>query len=154
MGSHNGVVGDEENPHNGIRIQPVLSTPMAEQWKSEEGKKMNTTMGERLGLNELFSPQVWRASLAELLGTALLVFLLDTIVISSIQTQTKTPNLIMSVVVAITIAILLLATIPVSGGHINPVITFSAALLGLISFSRAAVYFLAQLLLSQAQKGP
>lgn len=146
MGSHNGVVGDEENPHNGIRIQPVLSTPMAEQWKGEGGKKMNTTMGERLGLNELFSPQVWRASLAELLGTALLVFLIDTIVISSIQTQTKTPNLIMSVVVAITITILLLATIPVSGGHINPVITFSAALLGLISFSRAAVYFLAQCL--------
>ena len=28
MGSHNGVVGDEENPHNGIRIQPVFSTPM------------------------------------------------------------------------------------------------------------------------------
>lgn len=30
----------------------------AEQWKNEGGKKMNVTMGERLGLNELFSPEV------------------------------------------------------------------------------------------------
>ncbi|KAF8410459.1 hypothetical protein HHK36_002988 [Tetracentron sinense] len=50
----------------------------------------------------------------------------------------------MSFLIFITITILLLATIPISGGHINPVITFSATLLGLISISRAFIYILAQ----------
>lgn len=75
---------------------------------------------------------------------AVLVFALDTIVISSYETETKTPNLIMSFLIAVTVAILLLAASPVSGGHINPVITFSAALTGLISLSRATIYILAQ----------
>lgn len=82
--------------------------------------------------------------MGELLGTAILVFAIDTIVISSIETETKTPNLVMSILIAITVTILLLAVHPVSGGHINPVISFSAALVGLISISRAAIYILAQ----------
>ncbi|KAH9696785.1 hypothetical protein KPL71_023332 [Citrus sinensis] len=78
-----------------------------------------------------YHDQVWRASLTEVLGTALLVFALDTIVISSIQTDTI-------------IAILLLATFPISGGHINPLVTFSAALIGHMTVTRAAIYILAQ----------
>lgn len=72
------------------------------------------------------------------------MFAIDTIVISSIHTETKTPNLLLSLLIAITVTILLLAVHPVSGGHINPVISFSAALVGLISMSRAFVYILAQ----------
>lgn len=90
--------------------------------------------------------QVWRASLAEVLGTAALVFAMDTIVISSYETETKTPNLIMSALIAITVTVILNATSPISGGHINPVITLSAAFTGLISLSRAAIYILAQCL--------
>jgi aquaporin PIP len=88
--------------------------------------------------------QVWRASVAELLGTAVLVFALDTIVISTIQTGTNMPNLILSTLVAIIITILLLATFPISGGHINPIITFAAFLTGLISLSKTFIYILAQ----------
>ena len=88
--------------------------------------------------------QVWKASVAELIGTGVLVFALDTIVISSYETKTSTPNLIMATLISITIAILLLATIPISGGHLNPAITFSAALIGIISLSRAVIYILAQ----------
>lgn len=84
--------------------------------------------------------------MAELLGTAVLVFALDTIVISSYETETKTAHLTMSALVAITITIILLATFPISGGHINPIISFSAVLTGLISVSRAAVYIVAQCL--------
>lgn len=82
--------------------------------------------------------------MAELLGSAVLVFAIDTIVISSFHTETKNPNLVMSCLIALTVAIILLATCPISGGHNNPVITFSAALTGLISLSRAVVYILAQ----------
>lgn len=90
--------------------------------------------------------QVWRASVAELVGTAVLVFALDTLVISSYETESKTPNLVMSCLIAVDIAIILLATNPISGGHVNPVITMAAALVGMISLSRAVVYILAQCL--------
>ncbi|KAF9620819.1 hypothetical protein IFM89_014756 [Coptis chinensis] len=116
-----------------------------EGWKNEDGKKPAlSTFSGRLGLQDFYSLQVWRASIAELLGTATLVFAIDTIVISSIETETNVPNLLLSILVAILITILLLATNPISGGHINPVITFSAALLGLITVSRAIIYILAQ----------
>ncbi|XP_017229810.1 uncharacterized protein LOC108204740 [Daucus carota subsp. sativus] len=136
---------DEENLSNGTRIQPVSSTPKSEHWK-ENGEKRQTsfTLGERLGLDELFTLNLWRASVGELLGSAVLVFAIDTIVISSIHTETKTPNLLLSFLIGITVTILLLAVHPVSGGHINPVISFSATLVGLISMSRAVVYILAQ----------
>lgn len=88
--------------------------------------------------------QVWRASIAELLGTAVLVFMMDTIVISSYETNTHSPKLIMAFLICITIAVLVLATLPISGGHINPVITLSAAFIGLISLSHATIYVIAQ----------
>ncbi|CAL2279588.1 unnamed protein product [Prunus armeniaca] len=127
------------------RVHPLSSTPMSEHWNVEEGKKSSpSTLSEKLGLRELFSLKVWRASLAELVGSAVLVFAIDTIVISSYETKTTTPNLVMAILISITVAILLLATNPISGGHINPVVTLSAAFVGLISFSRAAVYILSQ----------
>ncbi|BBH09774.1 plasma membrane intrinsic protein 1A, partial [Prunus dulcis] len=118
---------------------------MSEHWNVEEVKKSSaSTLSEKLGLHELFSLKVWRASLAELVGSAVLVFAIDTIVISSYETKTTTPNLVMAILISITVAILLLATNPISGGHINPVVTLSAVFVGLISLSRAAVYILSQ----------
>ena len=84
--------------------------------------------------------------MAELIGTAVFVFVLDTIVISTYETQTKTPKLIMSFLIAVTTTIVLLAINPISGGHMNPAITLAAALVGLISLSRAVIYILAQCL--------
>eukprot|EP00257_Ricinus_communis_P023507 XP_015583506.1 aquaporin AQPAe.a-like isoform X1 [Ricinus communis] len=139
-----GVVQDEESL-SGNKIQPVASTPMSEQQSTRVGKKqISPTLRNILGFEELFSLTVWRASLAELLGTAILVFAIDTIVISTIESETKVPNLILSCLVAIIITILLIATYPISGGHINPIVTFSAALTGLISISKAFIYILAQ----------
>ncbi|XP_058098819.1 probable aquaporin TIP1-2 [Magnolia sinica] len=139
-------VGDEESLPIGTRIQPFSSTPRSEDWRLEDSTK--TTSGqslyERLGLPEFFSLEVWRASVAELVGTAILVFALDTIAISSFETDTKTPNLMMSALIFLSVTILLLATAPVSGGHINPIVSFSATLIGLISPARAAIYILAQ----------
>ncbi|CAN1300931.1 Probable aquaporin PIP2-7 [Linum perenne] len=69
---------------------------------------------------------------------------MDTIVISSYETKTSTPNLVMSILIAITVTLILLSTFPVSGGHINPVITLAALFTGLVSVSRAAIYISAQ----------
>ncbi|KAL8540131.1 hypothetical protein ACS0TY_001645 [Phlomoides rotata] len=70
--------------------------------------------------------------------------MLDTIVISTIESDIKMPNLVLSILAAVIIIILLLAVHPISGGHINPIVSFSAALVGLISMSRAVIYIIAQ----------
>ncbi|KAI4376093.1 hypothetical protein MLD38_013887 [Melastoma candidum] len=135
---------DEEAVLNGGKVQP-FSTPYAkESTKNDKGRHRLTSFQDIFGLKDLVSLQVWRASLAELLGSGILVFAIDTVVISSYQSITNSPNLIMSFLIALTVAILLLATSPISGGHINPVITFAAFLAGLVSISRAAIYILAQ----------
>ncbi|KAF5208364.1 Aquaporin [Thalictrum thalictroides] len=141
----NGSAMDEESQFNS-KVQSIDFTPSSVDWKNAEKKSILSNFRNRLGLEDFYSYKVWQASMAELLGTAILVFGIDTIVIASFETDTKQPNLILSILVAVLIAILLLATIPVSGGHINPVVTFSAALLGLITISRAIIYILAQCL--------
>ncbi|XP_056160769.1 uncharacterized protein LOC115672894 [Syzygium oleosum] len=138
------VAEDEESVLSGSKVLP-MSSPIEERRNVKDtGRHKPTSLTAILGLKDFFSLEVWRASLAELVGMAVLVFSLDTIVISSYETKTETRNLVMSFLIAITLAILLLVTSPVSGGHINPVVTFSAALTGLISLSRAAIYILAQ----------
>ncbi|KAH0720522.1 hypothetical protein KY284_005552 [Solanum tuberosum] len=148
MGSNNNVVfGDEESQLScgTNKVQPCSSTPKKSTTIDDEGKKPNfLSFSERLGVPDFFSLNVWRASMGELLGTAVLVFMLDTIVISTLESDTKMPNLILSILAAVIITILLLAVVPVSGGHINPVISFSAALVGIISMSRAIIYIMAQ----------
>ncbi|KAL2537730.1 putative aquaporin TIP4-3 [Forsythia ovata] len=87
-----------------------------EHWTDEEKRKQKTslTLSELLGLEDFISLDVWRASVGEVIGTAVLVFMLDTIVISTIETDIKMPNLVLSILAAIIIAILLLAVHPVS----------------------------------------
>ncbi|KAI3804000.1 hypothetical protein L1987_32167 [Smallanthus sonchifolius] len=130
------VLVEEERLASGNRI---------EQWEVDHGEKeISLTFGERLGLEDLYSLNVWRASVGELLGSAVLVFMIDTIVISSYETQNKAPNILIAILIGITITILLLALFPISGGHMTPVISFSAALVELISLSRAFIYIFAQ----------
>ncbi|XP_043710068.1 aquaporin AQPAn.G-like [Telopea speciosissima] len=138
MAANAGFANEEESLYHKVQIQPVSSTPRLKDGKSGD------TWKARLGLEEFSSLQVWRASIAELLGTATLVFLIDTIVISSNETDTKAPNLLIAFLATLVFTIILLATFPVSGGHINPVISFSAVLVGLISVPRAIIYILAQ----------
>ncbi|OIT29999.1 aquaporin pip1-1, partial [Nicotiana attenuata] len=147
--SNGNILGDEENQSisfgSSNKIQPITSTQ--KQVLDDEKKRYTSlTMAERLGLPDFFSLDVWRASVGELLGSAVLVFMLDTIVISTLESDVKMPNLIMSILIAITLTILILAVFPVSGGHISPVISFSSALVGIISMSRAIIYITAQCL--------
>ncbi|CAI9104688.1 OLC1v1003412C1 [Oldenlandia corymbosa var. corymbosa] len=136
---------EEENHSSGNRIQPLSATPTKSEARMLDRKNQTPfTLGQRLGLDELVSLNVWRASIGELLGSAVLVFMIDTIVISTYESQVKMPNLIMAVMVGIIVTILLIAVFPVSGGHINPIISLSAALVGLISLSRAFIYIVAQ----------
>ncbi|CAN0910096.1 Probable aquaporin PIP1-4, partial [Linum grandiflorum] len=116
--------------------------------KSEKEEKQlnNVTPLRLLGTQDFLSLNVWRAAVAELVGTAILVFSLDTIVISTLESKITMPNLVLSCLVAPIISILLIATFPISGGHMNPIITFAAFLVGLDSAAKAAIYILAQCL--------
>ncbi|KAK4377345.1 hypothetical protein RND71_003641 [Anisodus tanguticus] len=146
----NNVLGDEESQLFGgsgtNRVQHFSSTPKNRTIDDEGKKQTSLSVSQRLGIPDFFSLDVWRASMGELIGSAVLVFMLDTIVISTFESDTKMPNLIMSILIAIVITILLLAVVPISGGHINPVISFSAGLVGIISMSRAIIYMVAQCL--------
>ncbi|KAG9443007.1 hypothetical protein H6P81_018861 [Aristolochia fimbriata] len=101
-------------------------------------------LSQRLGFDEFVSSQVWQASVTELIGTAVLVFFLDAIAMSASETDTRTPNLLNAFVSFACIAIVLHATVPLSGGHLNPTVTFTSAISGLISPIRAAIYINAQ----------
>ncbi|CAI9104683.1 OLC1v1003408C2 [Oldenlandia corymbosa var. corymbosa] len=86
--------------------------------------------------------QVLRGTMAELMGTAVMVYMMDNIIISSAKSDIG--NLAMAILLGLTLAIILITLFPISGGHINPAISLSAALLGHISLSRAFMYILAQ----------
>ncbi|KAL9690444.1 hypothetical protein QQ045_010842 [Rhodiola kirilowii] len=140
----NAGFGDEEAQHGANGVHHVA--PMSEKRLIDAPAKprSHASLGQKLGFEELFSLKLWRASFGELIGTAGLVFMLDTIVISIFQIETQHPTLLMSVLIAVSVAALVLCIMPISGGHISPVVSLSAALIGLMSFTRAFVYILAQ----------
>ncbi|KAK3028653.1 hypothetical protein RJ639_037833 [Escallonia herrerae] len=111
-----------------------------DQRKSRQEKRRDfISLNDQLGSEDLVCVEVWQASIAELLGTAILVFMIDTIAISSIETHPTAPHLIMAI-----LQFSSSATLPISGGHFNPLITLSYALIGSITLSRALVNTLAQ----------
>lgn len=89
---------------------------------------------------------MWQAALTELVATACLLFTLTTTVIACSELQVAEPKLLIPFAVFIAVFLLLLVTIPVSGGHINPIFTCIFALKGVITFVRAVFYILAQCL--------
>ncbi|CAL1385111.1 unnamed protein product [Linum trigynum] len=135
------------NNNNGVL--PFSSTPMPLlKSEKEEKKQLDQAMSLQsfLGLQDLFSQNIWRAAVAELIGTAAFVFCIDVIVISSLESQATMPNLVLACLIAVIVPILVIATFPISGGHVNPLVTFCAFLLGLVSLSKALIYILAQCL--------
>ncbi|XP_043710071.1 probable aquaporin TIP3-1 [Telopea speciosissima] len=107
-------------------------------------KRFMRTFGKRLGLEEFTSLKTWRATFAELLGMATACFAMDVMVVGTLETEKESPRLLMSILAAVIITIMLLTTFPISGGHLNPAVSFCAALMGLISVSRAVIYIVAQ----------
>lgn len=75
---------------------------------------------------------------------AFFMFTLTTSIISCFESHGVEPKLLVPVVVFIVAFFFLLAIVPLSGGHLNPVVSFIAALKGLITPVRACVYVLAQ----------
>ncbi|KAK7852935.1 aquaporin pip-type [Quercus suber] len=87
---------------------------------------------------------MWKAAITELLATAFYVLTLTTIITSILDSNVVEPKLLVPLAIFLILFLFLMMTVPLSGGHMSPVLTFIAALRGLITLARAAIYVLAQ----------
>ncbi len=95
------------------------------------------------------SPTVWQAALAELVATLLFVFLgAGTVVVTGgLLKEGLTSARLVAIALAhgLSIALLVAATANLSGGHINPAVTFGALITGKVSPAKGVIYIVAQL---------
>ena len=115
-------------------------------------------MSIQLGFQaEDFTMRTWRAVAAEFIATGLFVFLgtasvvaANASIISVGGSLPPVPGPGFVIVVALThglaIALLVAATARISGGHINPAVSFAAALTGKMKVSTAILYIAGQLI--------
>ena len=98
---------------------------------------------------ELTSLEAWRSVLAEFIATSLFVFLGAgaVVVTGGLPNGTLDPARLVAIALAhgMAIAVLVYATAHISGGHINPAVTFAAWLTRKISAARGLMFIVAQL---------
>ena len=109
-------------------------------------------MAIQLGFQaEDFTLKTWRAVAAEFIATGLFVFLGTASVVVAVNVAGGAPGsgpaFVISVALAhgLAIALLVAATAKISGGHINPAVSFAAALTGKMKVSTACLYVAAQI---------
>ena len=98
---------------------------------------------------EFTSLEAWRSTFAEFIATLLFVFLGagSVIVSGGLPNGDLAPARLVAIALAhgLAIAFLVYATANISGGHINPAVTFAALLTKKISAARGLMYVAAQL---------
>ncbi len=99
--------------------------------------------------NDSALPAAWRATAAEFIATLLFVFLgAGTVVVTGgLIKEGLTSARLVAIALAhgLAIAVLVSATAKISGGHINPAVTFGALITGKVNLPRAIKYVVAQL---------
>lgn len=107
---------------------------------------------ESLGLTaEDLNEKTWRAVFAEFVATLLFVFIGAGAVVAVTEVLARTPDADIGALVAIAlahglaIAVLVAATAKLSGGHINPAVTFAAVITGRMKAGPGVLYVAAQL---------
>ncbi|XP_061343707.1 aquaporin PIP-type-like [Gastrolobium bilobum] len=116
-----------------------VQTRKASRENSLRGKLLTS-----LGTHEIFSSETWKAAFTELVATALMLFTMTTSIIACLDSHETDPKLLVPFAVFIILFLFLLVTVPLSGGHMGPVITCIAALKGVVTLTRALMYMLAQ----------
>src|SRR3989304_6143236 len=94
-----------------------------------------------LGVEELTSPATLKATFAEVVATALFVF----VGVGSIVAFGVTGSLDVAFAHGFAIALLVAGIGAISGGHINPAVTFATVITGRITPTRGAMYVVAPL---------
>jgi aquaporin TIP len=103
---------------------------------------------EGLGLTgEDLNLRLWRSALAELIGVLLFVFIGAGAVVTLTAADGLTTEALVGIAIAhgLAIATMVAATANISGGHINPAVTFSAVVTGRMKAGPGVVYVAAQL---------
>ncbi len=102
---------------------------------------------DSLGLTEAdFGQKTWQAVFAELIATALFVFVGAGSVIVVGGPLTDTGGVVaIALAHGLVIALLVAAIARISGGHINPAVTFGAVITGRMKLSTGVLYVAAQL---------
>jgi aquaporin TIP len=107
---------------------------------------------ESLGLTAAdLGVKAWRAALAELIAVLLFVFVGAGSVVAIVNVMGRVPaedaGALVGIALAhgLAIAVMVAATARISGGHINPAVTFSMVLTGRMKFGPGVVYVAAQL---------
>ena len=112
---------------------------------------MATQASMGIGVEDLSSPEAIKAAAAELVGTAIFVLLgtgsVAAFVASTGQGTALTDGLpVIALTHAFAYAMIVAGLSGVSGGHINPAVTFAMLITGRVSVVRGLMYVLAQLL--------
>lgn len=108
-------------------------------------------MSDVLALEDLRNWDAWRASIAEFIATLCFVFIgVGAVVSAGIflgddGTVTAGKIVVIAMAHGFAIAIMVAATARVSGGHLNPAVTFSAILTRKIGVTKGGMYIIAQL---------
>ncbi len=99
---------------------------------------------------DISSAGLWRSTFAEFIATMLFIFLgAGTVVVTGgIMGEGLTSARLVAIALAygLAIALLVTATAKISGGHINPAVTFGALITGKIVVTKAIMYIVAQLI--------
>ncbi|KAL4616034.1 hypothetical protein ACB092_07G170000 [Castanea dentata] len=88
---------------------------------------------------------MWKAALTETVATIFFIFTLVTFIIASLESRVSEPRLLLLFAVFIPCFLFIWVMFPLSGAFMNPMVTFIAALMGVVTTVRACVYFLGQL---------
>lgn len=99
---------------------------------------------------DAYHPDTMRAALSEFVATAIFVFAAEGSLLSleKLDRETSTAGGLITVAVAHALAFFVAVSVAfnISGGHVNPAVTFGALIGGRISLIRAIFYWIAQLL--------
>ncbi|KAL5225340.1 hypothetical protein ABZP36_011979 [Zizania latifolia] len=99
---------------------------------------------------EATHPDTIRAAISEFLATAIFVFAAEGSILSlgKLYQDMNTPGGLVAVALAhaLALAVAVAVAVNISGGHVNPAVTFGALLGGRISLIRALFYWVAQML--------
>jgi len=120
----------------------------------QNGKQGNGTKGDQpTQCWELGSPRQvfiveWRHLIAEFLGTLFYVFVGTGAAVATVQMSGLTSAAVVGIALAFGLAAtaVVYATAPMSGGHLNPVVTVAALITMKISLFKGAMYVLMQVL--------
>jgi len=101
------------------------------------------TQSMNMGMAELSSTEALKASIAEMVATALFIM----IAIGAVSVQLAGGGVVgMAMAFGFTIALLVAGIRNISGAHINPAVTFAMMITGQTSVMRGVMYIVAQLI--------